>query len=180
MDNIKENLLCPISLDILIDPISVPCCGKSFSRENLVSVFNTGHHKCPTCRHDLNNFDPRKAVKNVVIASLIEECAKTDETIADKINKQKPTSAPARPRPPHPNINNYMSSSMITPYHYLEKLQNNLPNPTNYTSTQIQTLTTTSGPSLYPTTERKRKGSKRKGSKRASSRKRDEDGCSIQ
>lgn len=196
MDNIKENLLCPISLDILIDPISVPCCGKSFSRENLIAVFDMKQYRCPTCRHVLNGFDPRTASKNIVIADIIEECAKTDETIREKLKKQKlapaltstPTVAPIPASVHYPNINNYLSSSMVTPYHYLEQLKNRLPNSVNYTSTQVQALNTISRPMpYYSTTERTRKSSRKSskrrsnsGGRRSSSKKSDRDGCIIQ
>src|SRR5579883_755582 len=75
--NILNNLSCPITMELLENPITVPCCGKAFSRIPLMQYLNSSNAKeCPTCRGDLSNFDVGNAQKNVILESLIEEYTK--------------------------------------------------------------------------------------------------------
>ncbi|KAG2382149.1 hypothetical protein C9374_005351 [Naegleria lovaniensis] len=68
-----EDLTCPISRELLQDPIVVPCCGRAFSRESLHTYFGHASEKtCPCCRADLSEFDEQQAPKNVNLASLVE------------------------------------------------------------------------------------------------------------
>lgn len=69
---INEELICPISMDKLKDPITVPCCGRSFERDMLVGAFAHGNTNCPNCRAYIPNFDPATAPKTVVLANLLE------------------------------------------------------------------------------------------------------------
>ena len=72
MENpLLSDLTCPITLDVLHDPISVPCCGKAYSRQSLIQCFSV-KQICPTCNAELFDFDPATAAKNVVLASLID------------------------------------------------------------------------------------------------------------
>src|SRR3990170_1647878 len=79
MKNIEEivkDLTCPITQDLFEDPITVPCCGKAFSRNSLVEYFNYSPYKrCPLCNdeEELVNFDPKVAAKNVILSSLVEQ-----------------------------------------------------------------------------------------------------------
>eukprot|EP01117_Protostelium_nocturnum_P016858 TRINITY_DN6755_c0_g2_i1.p2 TRINITY_DN6755_c0_g2~~TRINITY_DN6755_c0_g2_i1.p2 ORF type:complete len:493 (-),score=103.28 TRINITY_DN6755_c0_g2_i1:2337-3815(-) len=73
MEGIKNELTCPITGEYLEHPITVPCCGRSFSRSSLVSWFGRNRN-CPNCRANLNHFDPQSAPKNVVLAGLVEQC----------------------------------------------------------------------------------------------------------
>lgn len=68
----EKDLICPITLELLDDPISVPCCGISFSRSALIQVFNYTKN-CPWCRKILNRFDPTNAPKNIMISNMIKQ-----------------------------------------------------------------------------------------------------------
>jgi len=77
MDNILKELQDPITLELLDDPVTVPCCTKAFSRSSLASFFETqlevDHDAtCPNCRASLSDFDVHGAPRNVVLASLID------------------------------------------------------------------------------------------------------------
>ena len=76
--NMLNDLTCPISLEFFDDPVSVPCCGKAFSRQTLIEHINTVDYdiKCPSCNGNLENFDIHNAPKNVILASLVEEIVK--------------------------------------------------------------------------------------------------------
>lgn len=67
------DLQCPITHELFEDPISVPCCGNSFSRDSLIRALNTQHSKrCPSCRAELNDYDPTIAPKNIRLNYLVE------------------------------------------------------------------------------------------------------------
>ncbi len=68
----EEELLCPITKDWLEDPITLPCCGRSFSRQSIIDSFSYGESSCPMCRHDLSDFDPVNVPKNITIANMVE------------------------------------------------------------------------------------------------------------
>ncbi|EFC38207.1 predicted protein [Naegleria gruberi] len=69
-----DDLLCPISRELLEDPIVVPCCGRAFSRQSLANYFSTIEYRtCPCCRGNLDEFDVESAPKNVNLASLIDQ-----------------------------------------------------------------------------------------------------------
>ncbi|XWV25964.1 hypothetical protein QJ857_gp1116 [Tupanvirus soda lake] len=73
LETMKNDLSCPIDLDLFEDPISVPCCGKAFNRLALAQHFDSNYDKkCPLCNGNLENFDPLTAQKNVVIMGLLE------------------------------------------------------------------------------------------------------------
>lgn len=80
----NEHLLCPISHDLLDDPVTVPCCGNTFSREPLVDWFIAGNYimTCPMCRTGLYGLNPIFMPKNIVIANIV------DIVIAEKISKR--------------------------------------------------------------------------------------------
>jgi hypothetical protein len=64
------DLTCPISLELLDDPICSPCCGRAFSRASLRSHFQTSSD-CPICRAPLIDFNVETAPRNVNIAALV-------------------------------------------------------------------------------------------------------------
>jgi hypothetical protein len=70
--NIAEELICPITLNLLEDPITVPCCGRSYSRQSLIQCFDLNIRLCPTCRKNLVDFNPRTAPKNIAISHIID------------------------------------------------------------------------------------------------------------
>jgi len=69
--NIRSDLQCPITGELLNDPITVPCCGKAFSRAALVE-WMTHRSVCPLCNHDLDQFDAVNACRNTNLAGLVE------------------------------------------------------------------------------------------------------------
>lgn len=89
MDKIMNDLMCPISMEILKDPVTVPCCGKAFSRASLVGCFQaTTNLTCPTCNADLSHFDVSTAPKNVVLAGIIESLNLEGPSVAEMIVDQ--------------------------------------------------------------------------------------------
>lgn len=67
-----DNLICPITQELMDDPILLPCCGQAISRLPLVQ-FLADSRTCPLCRGDLSNFNAVNAVRLANIASLVEE-----------------------------------------------------------------------------------------------------------
>jgi ankyrin repeat protein len=70
MDSIPEHLECPITSELLDDPVSVPC-GHTFGRTALVNALAV-NALCPVCRTDLIGFDAESAPKNIAIAGLVD------------------------------------------------------------------------------------------------------------
>ena len=90
----NKYFICPITQCLFVDPISVPCCGQTYSRNSLIQCL-LFKQECPMCRGNLEQFNAASAAKNVVIASLIEEFAdgirlhNTNQKLLDwKINSQ--------------------------------------------------------------------------------------------
>jgi ankyrin repeat protein/Mg-chelatase subunit ChlD len=74
-----ENLTCPISHDLLEDPINLPCCGTAISRQSLLDYFNViSELKCPLCRAILDTFDASLAPKAINLAYMVEEFKKAN------------------------------------------------------------------------------------------------------
>lgn len=65
-------MTCPITQELLSDPVVVPCCTKAFSRVALIqALYNK--RECPMCRGALDMFDASTAPKNRVLAELVEQ-----------------------------------------------------------------------------------------------------------
>lgn len=65
------DFLCPISLSIMSSPVLVPCCGRSFSRDSLVTALSN-RAVCPLCNSSLRDFDASAAPPNRSLQDAIE------------------------------------------------------------------------------------------------------------
>ena len=80
-EELKKDLTCPITQELFEDPISVPCCGKAFSRVPLVQHFEHNGATCPMCRADIPHFDALHAPKNVIIAGMVESYLRLAQSV---------------------------------------------------------------------------------------------------
>lgn len=85
----EEYLRCPITLNLLEDPITVPCCGLTFSRAPFIEIFAYGHKKCPNCHFQLNTFNPTSAQINCVINNVLSLLIPKAKAIAKAKAKAK-------------------------------------------------------------------------------------------
>lgn len=78
-----EDLKCPVTLDLLEEPVGLPCCGKSISREPLMSYYKSGKTNCPNCAvafcdskiHSIGDIEYLPVQKNV--SYLVEQARAT-------------------------------------------------------------------------------------------------------
>lgn len=73
LNNIESDLICPITLDFFEDPITVPCCGKCFSRNAIVTYIEQ-NPACPWCQKNPFDFgfDGEHQPTNRVVAGLVD------------------------------------------------------------------------------------------------------------
>ncbi|XP_053709678.1 tripartite motif-containing protein 16-like [Synchiropus splendidus] len=79
MDKTREVLSCSICLELLKDPVTLPC-GHNYCKTCVERCWDNGEEKnicqCPQCRQ---TFTPKPLLqKNTVLADLVEELKKTD------------------------------------------------------------------------------------------------------
>lgn len=80
VDNMEDNiadydLMCPIMLDWLEDPIIMPCCGKAVSKIPLYECMKDiiiDERKCPNCVKSLGNFDILNAKISLNILNIVK------------------------------------------------------------------------------------------------------------
>lgn len=69
MNIITDNLICPITHDLLVEPIALPCCGNVISKTILKQALEhslTHDKKCPICRTQIKiNIDSIPICKNI-------------------------------------------------------------------------------------------------------------------
>lgn len=70
MSDIPPELVCPLCLDLLHDPIST-ACSHTYCRACIRRVLATGHGSCPLCRREIRNFDPASAIQDASVMDRI-------------------------------------------------------------------------------------------------------------
>ena len=84
--NITEDVLCPITHELLNDPIVIPCCNVAFSRASLIHSFQKYNNNCPLCRQSNPTFDPTTASKNRTIEKIVNSIKSTTQIANTRVN----------------------------------------------------------------------------------------------
>jgi ankyrin repeat protein len=79
VDGLLQDLTCPITMELFEDPVTVPCCGKAFSRHALIQHL-VNNDRCPMCNGDLSTFDARTVARNVLLAGMVSSLQNNHNT----------------------------------------------------------------------------------------------------
>lgn len=82
------DLTCPLTLELLDDPITLPCCGKTISRLPMVESLEYSS-SCPLCRQELEDYNPISAPTSVNIAYLVEAARRASQP-EEKMEAERP------------------------------------------------------------------------------------------
>jgi hypothetical protein len=69
----EQLFTCPITLDIMDNPVATTPCGHMFDMDAIVSYLNTVGNACPVCRTDVTGVLPNYAFKNVIEAWMAQQ-----------------------------------------------------------------------------------------------------------
>lgn len=87
---IDYELIDPITLDYFEMPISLPCCGKCFSKMPLINHFEISNNKkCPNCNACLNNFNILEAPISLNLANIVEKFKLENPNVLPKRNFER-------------------------------------------------------------------------------------------
>ncbi|CAF1117060.1 unnamed protein product [Adineta steineri] len=64
---------CPITLDIMDNPVTLAPCGHMFEMDAIVAYLNTAGNTCPICRSAVTNVSPNHTFKNVIEAWVAQQ-----------------------------------------------------------------------------------------------------------
>src|SRR3982751_5110225 len=95
-DLAPADLRCPITWDYFDDPVTLPCCGRTFSREPLRTIFEgQSTPRCPMC-HGEGSVEQLQALpRSISLAYLCEEAKNRGSSAAERPG-QDPASFTAR------------------------------------------------------------------------------------
>ena len=91
LEQLEKDLICPISLELLDNPITVPCCKKAFSKVSLQEYLRPNlraYYKCPLCREDLSFFDVNNAPIEMQLVGLLDTFLKLKNQNDAPVNNQ--------------------------------------------------------------------------------------------
>jgi hypothetical protein len=84
------DLMCPILLDWLEDPIIMGCCGKSVSKLPLYEcVKHMDDKRCPNCNKNINNFDILNAPVSLNILNIVKRFKESNPLYMSNLALQK-------------------------------------------------------------------------------------------
>ena len=75
--NAPADFFCPVSLELMRDPVTIPSTGQTFERRAIESWLSRGGRLCPTTGLPLDpaeTFVPNDALRAAVLAWALEEC----------------------------------------------------------------------------------------------------------
>ena len=99
MEPLPRELECPITMEILEDPVTAPCCGRTFSRQAL-QTWTSSVPRCPMCNGNLSKVKISALPKNIAMAHMVDEYNRKSRATAhqsDTVEAQPSPSVVARP-----------------------------------------------------------------------------------